>query len=130
MTIKKIKGNFKILGFKCVNCDKDIPWERLYKIFCSELCQEEAKYVRYHRKVIAEGRDKDPDIAAAIEVKRISIISGGYSTKDRKVPESLRAQVFKLSKNRCAICGKLGREVDHIKGSSNDIENLQLLCWD
>ncbi|MGJ4749184.1 HNH endonuclease, partial [Leptospira sp. SA-E8] len=74
--------------------------------------------------------DKDPDIAAAIEVKRISIISGGYSTKDRKVPESLRAQVFKLSKNRCAICGKLGREVDHIKGSSNDIENLQLLCWD
>ncbi|MGJ4748882.1 HNH endonuclease, partial [Leptospira sp. SA-E8] len=37
---------------------------------------------------------------------------------------------FKLSKNRCAICGKLGREVDHIKGSSNDIENLQLLCWD
>ena len=57
-----------------------------------------------------------------------------------KIPPKLTLKVLKRDKYKCQICGKspsthpeLSLEVDHIlpvsKGGTNDIENLQTLCF-
>ncbi|EMJ89494.1 HNH endonuclease [Leptospira meyeri] len=130
MKSKKNGNSYTTPTFACVNCDENIPWERPKKLFCSDLCQEEAKYIRYHRRAIYEGKDKIPKIALAIQIKQVSIISGGYSAKIRRIPNTLREKIFKQAKNRCKICNKPGNEIDHIKGSFNNLSNLQVLCWD
>ncbi|WP_244937134.1 HNH endonuclease [Leptospira selangorensis] len=119
---------FKTPEFICINCESIIPWGRQTKLFCSELCQEEAKYIRYHRKAIFEGKANLPDIKQAIDIKRISIVSGGYPLRERTIPQKVRKQVIIKSHGLCQSCGKLGTDIDHIQGSSNDLSNLQLLC--
>ena len=57
----------------------------------------------------------------------------------REIPLKVRHEVFRRAKNRCQQCGKSAAdgvklEVDHImpvsRGGSDDISNLQLLCFD
>lgn len=53
------------------------------------------------------------------------------------IPGSVRYEVLKRSGGKCALCGidasERALEVDHIKprkhGGTDDIENLQALCW-
>lgn len=124
----KNKSKFKLPNFECPNCKNIIPWERPYKLYCSDICREEAKYVRYHRRIIDEGREKDFDIKLALEIKKVSAASGGYSAKLRRLPNSVREKVLSMANRRCTICKKHANEIDHIKGSSNDLCNLQVLC--
>ncbi|NOT48339.1 MAG: HNH endonuclease [Acidobacteria bacterium] len=41
-----------------------------------------------------------------------------------------RLQVSGRDKETCQKCGNPGREIDHIHGDSNALNNLQVLCWD
>jgi hypothetical protein len=43
--------------FPCPNCS--VTFDDV-KLFCSDLCAEEARHVRYARRCKAEGRDEDP----------------------------------------------------------------------
>lgn len=115
--------------FKCVNCNNIIPWARPQKLFCKDICKDEADYVRYHRKAISENRHEIEEIRDAIEARKLSVVSGGYPSKTRKIPKLLREKILTLANNQCAVCKKKGNEIDHIKGSSNDLNNLQVLCW-
>jgi len=92
--MNKIK--FKPKKLICVNCSNEIPWTRVIKLYCSDICKEEAKYIRYYRSCIRDGR--------------------------------IRNIIIKRNNSKCQICGKIGTEIDHIKGDNNDLENLQLLC--
>ncbi len=40
------------IPFLCPNCDSHVANA---KVFCSDLCRDEAKYVRYYRKKIDDG---------------------------------------------------------------------------
>ncbi|MGH8588654.1 MAG: HNH endonuclease [Gammaproteobacteria bacterium] len=55
-------------------------------------------------------------------------MSGGYNKKARLLSREIREAVLRRSKGKCEICGKEGSDIDHIKGSSSDFSNLQLLC--
>ena len=66
-------------------------------------------------------------------------LSSVGSQRRREIPLNVRHQVFRNAKNRCQQCGKSAAdgvtlEVDHImpvsKGGSDDISNLQLLCFE
>ncbi len=57
----------------------------------------------------------------------------------REIPLKVRHEVFRRAENRCQQCGKSAAdavklEVDHImpvsKGGSDNISNLQVLCFD
>lgn len=126
---KYIFYKYVLPKFTCINCNNIIPWKRIQKLFCSDLCRDEADYVRYHRKAINENRQDIPEVRDAIEARKLSVISGGYPSKKRKIPKLLREKILKLANHQCAVCKKKGNEIDHIKGSSNDLNNLQVLCW-
>jgi 5-methylcytosine-specific restriction endonuclease McrA len=111
--------------FPCANCDEPIPSGVL---FCSELCNQEAEWVRYCRACIVDGRFKRADVQEAIRIKLAHILSGGYPRSLRRVPEALRAAVIERDQGLCRKCGGPANTIDHIRGSHNTLENLQLLC--
>lgn len=124
----KKKIIFKYPKYNCYNCDKIVPRNRQIKLFCSELCSEEAGTVRYIRRCKKDGRINREDVQESIKIRLAFIVSGGYPQKKRSISVKLRKKVNERFNGMCNICGKSANEVDHIKGSSNDIRNLQLLC--
>lgn len=113
--------------FPCPNCDSPVPDASL---FCTELCGDEASFVRYYRARIADDTLWKPDIREAIQIKRAHILSGGYNAQARQVPDAMRQCVIERDGGKCRSCGDAGSEIDHIKGDRSILENLQLLCAD
>jgi len=114
--------------FICLNCDEPIELTGQVKLFCSELCSEEAKFVRYFRRCSPDGRIKQPDVLEAIEIRFAHIMAGGYPAQERQVSRSMRAKVIARDKGVCRQCGEAGTTLDHIDGDANEMDNLQLLC--
>ncbi len=114
--------------FDCLNCSKRISTLRPVKLFCSDLCKDEADYVRYYRRCLADGRTDQEDVQFALRTKRAFFLSGGYDAKGRRLSSQIREAVIAKFKGRCALCGNAGVEIDHINGLSNVLSNLQLLC--
>jgi 5-methylcytosine-specific restriction endonuclease McrA len=111
--------------FPCPNCSVTFAD---VKLFCSDLCKDEAKCVRYWRRCRADGRDEDPKVKEAIDIKLAHILNGGYDEAARRLPKSVRRLVIDRDGGRCQICGEPGTEIDHISGNSSALTNLQLLC--
>jgi len=110
--------------FHCPNCD-DITGLQL---FCSTLCKDEAKYVRYFRACIDDGRSEKRDVQAALRTRLAHILGGGYSERLRWLSKTTRQAVIARDKGLCVKCGQIGDQIDHIRGNSGDLSNLQLLC--
>ncbi len=115
--------------FKCVNCKGAIPITRQIKLFCLDLCKDEAKYVRYYRSCMADGRVGQADVQMALRIQRAFLLSGGYNARERNISNDIREAVIASAGSRCSLCGKHGTEIDHILGTSDELSNLQLLCW-
>ena len=111
--------------FACPNCDGAIDDARLY---CTELCQQEANFVRYVRACRADGREEREDVREAIAIKLAMILAGGYPEAERRLSAETRAAVIARDRGLCRACGSAGTDIDHIKGSSDRLSNLQLLC--
>lgn len=111
--------------FRCVNCL--IAFEDV-KLYCSELCEQEAAYVRYARRCRLSERYQGPDVKEAIIIRLALILGGGYDKRARQLPDSLRRSVIQRDEGKCQACGQPGEEIDHISGNSSDPANLQLLC--
>ncbi len=111
--------------FPCMNCDKTIPEAVL---FCSPLCREEAKFVRYYRACIQDGRIEQPDIHEALQIRLAHILAGGYRADLRQLSDALRKAVIDRDHGRCRRCGAAANQIDHVDGDSHDLDNLQLLC--
>ena len=122
------------LSDRCVGCggswsppDPTAKWQGRW-LFCSPSCWEEAKFVRYKRACIRDGRINQPDVAQAIDDRLMWILQGGYADRLRSVSQSVRAVVIARAGGRCQTCGAAGRDIDHVAGDSNDPTNMQLLC--
>jgi hypothetical protein len=113
--------------FPCPNCDAPVPDAQL---FCLPLCRQEAKYVRYYRARIADRSARHADIHEALRIRLALILAGGYDERLRRIPDDIRRAVIECDNDRCRNCSGPGRDIDHIRGSSNDLSNLQLLCAD
>lgn len=111
--------------FLCPNCDTIIPSPTL---FCSDLCKDEAKFVRYFRACLKDGRYDQPDVQEAMRIRLAHILGGGYAERARRIPQNVREAVISRDEGRCRKCGSPGNQIDHIRGSSGDPSNLQLLC--
>jgi hypothetical protein len=121
MTLRELEA----FPFHCVNCSA--TFEDV-KLFCSQLCADEAGWVRYVRGCRLDGRDQDPKVKEAIIIRLALILGGGYDKRARKLADSLRRSIFERYQGKCRVCGKPGEEIDHISGNSSDPTNLQLLC--
>lgn len=82
------------------------------------------------RRAFRDGRIQDPDVQLAIQTKNAFLLIGGYRSLGRNPTPRIRTEVRERDGGRCQQCGKPGLEVDHIAGSSDDLDNLQLLCLD
>ena len=111
--------------FSCPNCDKSMNDAAL---FCSDLCKDEAGFVRYFRACIVDGRYDQPDVQEALRIQLAFILGGGYAERERRLPQAVREAVIARDKGRCRNCGAPGNQIDHIRGSSSDLDNLHLLC--
>jgi 5-methylcytosine-specific restriction endonuclease McrA len=129
----KLKSNSKLdseietLGaypYPCPNCGKPVQNKRL---FCSSLCRDEAKFVRYFRGCIADGRYKQEDVKEALRIRLAHILNRGYREHLRRIPDEIRKAVFERDNDLCK-CGRTGNQIHHVNGDSNDIENLRTIC--
>lgn len=112
----------------CANCLQPLP-DDIRGLFCNSWCRETAEVVRYWRGTARDGRlERDPLVADVIRTRLAFLLVGGYSALRRRLPDSLRVEVRVRDDDRCQKCGKPGDEIDHINGSSPDLDNLQLLC--
>lgn len=111
--------------FCCVNC---FELFRAPKAYCAQLCADEAAWVRYARRSRQDGRDTRPDIAQAIKIRLALILAGGYDKAGRKLSDAVRTAVLNRDGEKCRKCGEPAAEIDHIRGSSSALTNLQLLC--
>ena len=116
----------RLLIRPCANCARPIKGGS--KVFCCELCSDVPNTIRYIRRTIEDGRIEDPLVQDAIDIKLALILAGGYPKSARRLSAHQRSDVVSTAQGRCAKCGAPGDEVDHIKGSSSDSTNLQLLC--
>ncbi len=114
--------------FKCVNCASVIKEGTRARAYCSELCGQEADWVRYARRCHADGRDQQPDVRQALRIRLALVLGGGYPKLIRQLPEATRLAVYERDEGRCCGCGQPGTEIDHRSGNSSDMLNLQLLC--
>lgn len=111
----------------CVSCDAALADDN-QGLYCSALCREKAKFVRYARGCLRDGRAKnDTDVAYALRIRMAMILGGGYPPA-RSLPPAVRAAVIERDQGLCRLCGAPGEEIDHIDGSSPDLSNLRLLC--
>ena len=112
----------------CANCDTPLP-PQIQGLLCSEGCTQAASWVRYVKKAISDGRDRDPDVQDAIQMKLAHVLGGGYRESARRISAAVRAAVIERDDGRCQSCGEAGTEVDHVDTTDNtNLENLQLLC--
>ena len=120
------------LPYVCLNCDEEVTLgtapDKPYKLYCSEGCSQEAELVRYARRRTKDGRIHEPDVAEAIRIRLAHVMAGGYPKQARRIPPKIRAAVTARDNGQCRACGGSGTEIDHINGSSQALENLQLLC--
>src|SRR6266849_1951825 len=113
----------------CQNCDAQLTLQqaRRGKLFCSEKCQQTAKTVRYGRATLLDGRYKrDPLVRQAIDIRIAIILGGGYPKKARTLSHEQREAIFTRDGRRCRLCGAPATDIDHIAGSSSDLENFRL----
>lgn len=111
--------------FRCANCFGNITVARL---FCAQLCSDEASWVRYARRCQATGSDSRPDVAEALHIRLAHVLGGGYDKEGRRVSDETRKKVIARADGRCQSCGAPGEELDHIESSSDALSNLQWLC--
>lgn len=128
MPRKKIDLPVRPVDFPCPNCGYTVTLTTTVKLYCSDLCSDEAHFVRYFRARISDGRINQPDIKEALQIRMGHILAGGYNERERRLPDDVRRAVFERDKNLCRKCGQPGTDIDHIEGSSNALENLQVLC--
>jgi len=115
--------------FICLNCDKLFEALETAKLFCSIRCRDEAKLVRYFRACSHDGRIDRVDVKEAIGIKfGFALSDKGYDEKARQLSPAIRAEVIDRDRRKCCKCGEPGTEIDHIDGSSDSFDNLQLLC--
>ena len=119
---------------ECVNCDRPLGEPKRPYLFCSELCKQEAAYVRYNRRVHRDERFKLPDVQEAINIRLALILGGGYPARERHLSPEARAAIVTREGGRFRLCGAPATEIDHIAGpidgDINHPDNLQALCHD
>lgn len=113
----------------CPNCLSPLP-DDLDRLFDSEECQQAASAVRYLRRVAADGRLAREDVRAAVRRKLWFALNSGYPAKARRLPPATRSLVLARDKGLCQKCGRSGDQIDHIRGDSRALSNLQVLCVD
>jgi 5-methylcytosine-specific restriction endonuclease McrA len=114
-------------GGSCLNCGIEFT-HPVPRLFCSDLCRDEASLVRYVRACSADGRLADPDVHEAVEIKMAHVLAGGYDRRGRQLSREVRDAVIARDSGKCQMCGGAGTEIDHIADSSDNLDNLQLLC--
>lgn len=121
-----------LLNIECLNCDQRIPFVADSLLYCSELCKQEAHYVRYSRAATRDGRIRRADVKEALNIQLALIFAGGYPERARQLLGRVRALILARDSGLCRICGAPGTVIDHISAANpaamNDPENLQLLC--
>ena len=88
----------------CLSCDALLTPGRVP--FCSEVCSEFARAVRYHRRVLADGRSGQPDVQAAVSVRMAYALWGEAPAKP--LMAVTRDAVFAAKGDRCLSCGAPG----------------------
>lgn len=114
----------------CANCGRQVVSPTARRIYCSDLCSQVTSWIRYFQRAVVDGRSKFSDVHEALGIRLAHIAAGGYAETERQLPVELREAVKIRAGGVCQSCGDgdAGTDIDHIRGSSTDLSNLQLLC--
>ena len=97
--------------------------------FCSSHCRKQAEDVRYVRRAIREGRNADPKTMLVLYSNKIPFLAWDLAYTRPRIADDRRRLVLSQNGGLCVNCNeRQATEVDHIKGGSTDLSNLQGLC--
>lgn len=114
---------------QCANCDSAYTPRSSAGRYCSPVCRQTARAVRYARDTLAAyGQPLPADVDYAVGIKVAHAVSGGYAELCRRLRPVVRAAVIARDHSRCVLCHAPGEEIDHIDGDSEDLDNLRYLC--
>jgi len=123
-----VLGDSLLIDDHCANCLEPLAQDQR-SLYCSELCSDTTKDVRYIRRKIRSSEEWNaPEVREAVRTRPAHLLAGGYHEKARRIPVETRALVISRDDGACVECGESGEEIDHISGDSNEPSNLQLLC--
>jgi 5-methylcytosine-specific restriction endonuclease McrA len=123
-------------SLQCLNCGRAIDTDGSVRLFCSDLCKEVSRTIRYGRAIHKDGRINRPDVAETWEIKCAWAINGMvYPRNQREVKGEVRNLVFERAAGCCQECGGVATEIDHLNKPEfiddiNHPDNLQVLCSD
>jgi hypothetical protein len=107
----------------CVNCDSHGVTVRS-PLYCSPFCRQAAEVVRYVRACRGDGRWLLPDVKEAIQMRLAMVLGGGYTERERVLPQATRQLVFDRAGGRCESCGRL-LDFDRSTGDDDAIPTIQ-----
>ena len=115
-------------NLSCAVCGDDVSSASSI-IYCGEFCQQSAATVRYARKAArgARGED-DADFVLGVGMLLVGLFKGGYPARARALGREEREAVFARDGGVCTLCGASAEQIDHVRGSSSDPDNLRAVC--
>jgi 5-methylcytosine-specific restriction endonuclease McrA len=119
-------------SLECCSCGGPVAENLDWLLYCSKFCQLVAELIRYHRRVLSDGRYKQyPFVREYIELK-LQKLSQGVIILKNTISTDVRELVFSKTDGLCANenCLSAATELDHIAGriAGDGLENLQGLC--
>lgn len=106
--------DFKVIPAQpttCPNCGAEMGVER--SPYCSDVCREEAAFVRQLRGSLAQGTVLEQERQVALGQKLWRILGGGLPLRQSLVLERTLNQVIKRYEGRCDVCGAPATTIDH-----------------
>ncbi len=87
---------------QCANCDNPLSEAATARgLYCSAICREWGKHVRYTRRVmgINNGNARDQGVRNAVQIRFAHLMSGGYEGRRTPLPPNVRVDSEKPKVN-------------------------------
>jgi hypothetical protein len=114
-------------ALRCMSCGINIGGA---VIFCSQICEQKAKVVRYVRRALVNGGIEEPATQMAVGVRLWMLAGGSYPNKTRSLSVEQQNRILERDDFICQLCGKRADQVGRLDGGSSDTGNLSALCCD
>ncbi len=110
----------------CPNCGT--PSESLSSPYCSEICRDQAAFVRQFRNAIATDSILTSEKQTVFGERLWWLLGGGLPIREARIPESAKRQVIKRCASKCEFCAAPMVTIENFGSGCNRPLHLRAVC--